>query len=161
MNRTVLLFISLTTLGSCNEKSNGFKDSRQLPSLIYSPKTIRNLEPIALLNLKDGYHLIYTNSQTGIEDRTQLLGQAISKDLVNWTETPKIVFPEMAAAVVRGGIVYDPNNITGLGSRQRPPLVGVFTCSQNRVNVSDKKVLPVIAYSIDGGNTWAVSSNSL
>ncbi len=97
-------------------------------------------EPIGLLDLHGVYRLFYSGAPGpgGV-------GQMVSKDLVHWTRQVPFSFPPKSGKVFKGGIFIDSNNLSGYGTREKPPLVAILSSE------------PFLAFSVDEGITWTAA----
>jgi len=102
------------------------------------------------------YHLFYQHgpfSCDGAQDN-QHWGQAVSTDLVHWTELGDALHPDELGTIFSGSGVVDWNNTTGFQTGDEPPLVFVYT-SAGGVNKwsTGRKFTQSVAYSNDRGRT--------
>ncbi len=70
-------------------------------------------------------------------------GHAVSKDLVHWQEIRDQLLPDAMGPMFSGSAVVDWNNTSGLGRKDNPPLVLIYTAAGN-------PTVQAIAYSTDG-----------
>jgi fructan beta-fructosidase len=158
MKRILLFSLSIVGLLGCKGNADHKKTTGEMRPLHFTGAGPGNIEPIALLNYGGFYRLIY-----GTSDAANNIRQSISKDLINWSERSKSVFPGYNNSVLRGGVIIDSNNITGYGTKERPALVAVLVSIENEDSSDQdkKKVLPVLAFSRDDGNSWAVATDTV
>ncbi|MEJ7738007.1 MAG: GH32 C-terminal domain-containing protein [Chitinophagaceae bacterium] len=163
MKRLLLLSLSIVVFFACKDAGNRTKVTNEIQPLHFTFTTSHNIEPIALLNLGGLYHLIYGTSDEPDIRKTNIIGQAISEDLINWSESSKAVFPKYNNSLLKGGIIIDSNNITGYGTSESPPLVAVLIRIEigDSINQGMKKAFPILAFSTDDGNLWAVTTDKI
>jgi len=140
------------------------------PSYHFTPSKGWINDPTGLIE-KDGvYHLFYQYYRGGwalqdgrfkspIEWGPMHWGHATSTDLVHWRQMPIALSPdkrigntEVQGMIFSGSIVFDRNNISGLGSKIQPPLVAIYTQADTFGLGSGQR--QAIAYSLDNGTTW-------
>jgi levanase len=74
----------------------------------------------------------------------------MSPDLVHWTELPLAIPQDDSEYIFSGGVVYDKNDTSGLGTSSDGPLVAIYTSAQKASGIQEQ----ALAYSNDGGLTW-------
>jgi fructan beta-fructosidase len=75
-------------------------------------------------------------------------GHAVSRDLVHWRELP-VAIPEQGDELVfSGSAVIDKHNTSGLGTRENPPMVAIYTAAKPGSQAQ------ALAYSTDRGRTF-------
>ncbi len=163
MKRFLILSLSVNLLIRCSDSGNIISSSKGSKPLHFNLTTSHVTEPVGLLNYDGYYHLFYITSEESKFHKTNSIGHSISNDLINWTESSKSVFTEYNNSILKGGIVFDSNNITGYGTDKNPPLIAVLTRTEITDSTSEdiKKVLPVLAYSTDGGDSWKVTTDKI
>lgn len=69
---------------------------------------------------------------------------------------PIALYPDSVGYIFSGSAVFDPNNTSGLGTTDKPPLVAVFTYhSPEKMDAGTKDFQTQgLAYSLDHGRTW-------
>lgn len=112
-------------------------------------------DPNGMVYYKGLYHLFYQHYPDGNTWGPMSWGHAVSKDLLHWVDRPVALSPDQYGLIFSGGAVVDWKNTSGLGTRENPPLVAIFTYDNAELK---KAGLPPqsqgIAYSIDEGKTW-------
>jgi fructan beta-fructosidase len=89
-------------------------------------------------------------------------GHAVSKDLVKWEHLPIALFPDSLGTIFSGSAVVDKNNTSGLGTKDNPPLVAIFTYHNAEGEKAGRQDFQTqgIAYSLDNGRTWTKYKNN-
>lgn len=75
-------------------------------------------------------------------------GHAVSTDLINWTEEPIALYPDMNGTMFSGCIAADETNQSGLFSTDQGGLIAFITCDGNGQRIK-------LAISEDEGKTWS------
>ena len=84
------------------------------------------------------------------------MGAAVSKDLFHWEHLPIALYPDSLGYIFSGSAVFDKENTSGLGTRDQPPLVAIYTYhsaegrNAGRIDYQTQG----IAFSVDKGRTW-------
>ena len=119
------------------------------PQFHFSPKTNWTNDPNGLVYVKGVYHLFYQYNPFANVWGHMTWGHAISKDLIHWKHLPIAIPEEKDTMIFSGTCVFDQNNSSGLGSKQKPPMVAIYTG-----HVKDSNQSQHLAYSLDEGKTW-------
>jgi len=80
----------------------------------------------------------------------------VSPDMLHWTNLPIAIYPDSAGTIFSGSAVVDVANTSGLGTKENPPLVAIYTihnAAREREGSNDFQT-QAIAYSVDAGKTW-------
>ena len=80
-------------------------------------------------------------------------GQAVSKDLIHWTELPPALAPDKDGPIFSGSAVVDWRNTSGLQTGKEPVLVAFYTAARYILPAKGDGVQSM-AYSNDRGRTW-------
>lgn len=109
-------------------------------------------DPNGLIFYEGYYHLYFQYYPEGVQHGPMHWGHARTKDFLEWEELPIVLYPDEKGTIFSGSMVYDKENTSGLGTKENPPLVAVFTQHLEE----GKKVIQYqsIAYSLDGGMTF-------
>ena len=131
-------------------------DEQYRPQFHFTPKKNWMNDPNGLIYLDGEYHLFYQYNPFGIKWGHMSWGHAVSKDMLRWKELPVAIPEGDDEAIFSGSAVYDKNNTSGLGSKENPPLIAIYTAH------SDKKKIQAqsIAYSLDKGRTFTKYSKN-
>ena len=126
------------------------------PQLHFSPPAQWMNDPNGLVYLDGEYHLFYQFHPFGTVWGSMHWGHAVSTDLVHWSNLPIALYPDRHGTIFSGSIVYDRANTSGLGTRERPPLVAIYTYNDHALEVrgSLKFQTQGLAYSVDKGRSW-------
>ena len=90
------------------------------------------------------YHLAYQANPYGTRHFNMHWGNAVSTDLVHWTDLPFIVAPDSLGAIFSGSAIVDTDNTAGFGFNA---IVAMYTSASRTQKQS-------IAYSTDRGRTY-------
>ncbi len=104
--------------------TKGIRDFR--PELHFTPAIGWINDPNGLVYENGNYHLFaqYSHSNTG---GFVHWCHAVSKDLLHWEHLPMALSPDELGFVFSGSAVYDAENTSGLGTKEHPPIVAMFT----------------------------------
>ena len=102
-------------------------------------------DPNGLICIDGVYHLFYQHYPHDIVWGPMHWGHAVSTDLLHWEHKPVALCPTKEEYIFSGSCVYDKENVSGLGTKEYPPLV-VFYTAHNPVTGEEQQS---IAYSTD------------
>jgi fructan beta-fructosidase len=140
------------------------------PGYHFTPPAGWMNDPVGLIEKDGSYHLFYQYYDGGwalqdgrykssIEWGPMHWGHAEGADLVHWRGMPIALYPDkkigtrdVEGMIFSGSVVFDHNNTSGLGSKQMPPMVAIYTLADTFGAASGQR--QAIAYSIDNGTTW-------
>ncbi len=120
------------------------------PQFHYTPAQNWMNDPNGLIYYKGEYNLFYQYNPSGTTWGNISWGHAVSRDLVHWKELPVAIPQDNNEYVFSGSAVLDKDNTSGLGTRQNPPMVAIYTSAQKATGIQEQ----ALAYSTDGGLTW-------
>ena len=114
-------------------------------------------DPNGMIYYEGTYHLFYQYHPYSSVWGPMHWGHATSKDLIQWKHQPIALYPDKNGTIFSGSAVYDQQNTSGLGKNGKGPLVAIFTYHNDSLAKTGSKVFQTqgIAYSNDGGMTWA------
>ncbi len=137
-----------------NSVSN-FRESYR-PQYHFTPPTKWMNDPNGLLFYKGTYHLFYQYYPDAIVWGPMHWGHATSTDLISWTHQPIALYPDKLGYIFSGSAVMDINNTSGLGTKDNPPMVAIFTYHLMEGEKAGRNDFQTqgIAYSLDEGHTW-------
>lgn len=126
------------------------------PQFHFSPKEKWMNDPNGMVFYKDEYHLFYQYYPDSTVWGPMHWGHAISKDLLHWEHLPIALYPDSLGWIFSGSAVVDELNTSGLGTKENPPLVAIFTYHNDKLEKQKRNDFQYqgIAYSIDKGRTW-------
>ena len=102
-------------------------------------------DPNGLIYVDGVYHLFYQHYPHDIVWGPMHWGHAVSKDLLHWEHKPVAIYPTEEEYIFSGSCVYDKENVSGLGTKEQPPLLAFYT-AHNPVTGEEQQS---IAYSTD------------
>jgi len=126
------------------------------PQFHFSPKEKWMNDPNGLVYNDGIYHLFYQYHPKDMVWGPMHWGHAISENLITWEHKPIALFPDELGDIFSGSVVLDSSNSCGLGSKENPPLVAIFTyhlMEGEKAGRTDYETQG-IAYSLDNGDTW-------
>ena len=129
-------------------KSTGYYRERYRPQYHFTPEINWMNDPNGLVYFDGEYHLFYQYNPHGNEWGHMSWGHAVSKNLVTWEHLPIALHDEHGVMAFSGSAVADLNNTSGFGTREKPPLVAIYTGHGHGKQTQD------LAYSLDRGRTW-------
>lgn len=176
--RFFYLFLPLVFLISCQERDAApkknttsnetvvvdslcFRESFR-PQYHFSPPTQWMNDPNGLIYSEGIYHLFYQYYPEDIVWGPMHWGHATSKDLIQWKHQPIALYPDSLGYIFSGSAVVDRNNSSGLGSKDNPPMVAIYTyhlMQGEKAGRSDFQTQG-IAYSLDQGQSWEKYENN-
>jgi fructan beta-fructosidase len=126
------------------------------PQVHFSPKTMWTNDPNGMVYYKGTYHLFFQHYPKGTVWGPMHWGHAVSKDLVHWKQMPIALYPDKLGYIFSGSIVVDEDNTSGLGTKDKPAMIAIFTHHDPKGEKSGSSVFQnqSLAYSLDEGTTW-------
>lgn len=120
-------------------------------------------DPNGLVYIDGIYHLFYQCNPFGTEWGNMSWGHATSSDLIHWQEQP-IAIPQRelknrTESIFSGCCVLDQHNVSGLGTREQPPLLAFYTSHYSVAPEGAGRQAQSLAYSLDQGMTWVFYSD--
>lgn len=98
---------------------------------------------------KDGvYHLFHQYNPGSAHWGEMHWNSAVSTDLVHWEEQGVVLAPDESGTMFSGGAAADPENRSGLGSAENPPILLFYTAATRGPSTQN------VAFSTDGGRTF-------
>ncbi len=126
------------------------------PQVHFSPAKKWMNDPNGMFYLNGEYHLFYQHNPLTSVWGPMNWGHAVSKDLVHWKHLPIALKPDLQGMIFSGSAVVDTKNTSGLGTKDNPPIVALYTNhdqSRERQGHNDFQT-QALAYSLDKGLTW-------
>ncbi len=132
-----------------------FRESYR-PQYHFTPPEKWMNDPNGLLYHNGTYHLFYQYYPEDIVWGPMHWGHATSTDLMAWEHKPIALYPDELGLIFSGSAVMDANNTSGLGTKDNPPMVAIFTYHLMAGEKAGRKDFQTqgIAYSLDEGDTW-------
>lgn len=152
--------IILIILASCTDRNAADRQTvfneKHRPQFHFSPPTQWTNDPNGLVYYKGEYHLFYQHYPDSNIWGPMHWGHAISKDLVHWEHLPIALYPDSLGWIFSGSAVIDINNTSGLGTKENPPMVAIFSYHSDSIQKQGRNDFQTqgIAYSLDMGRTW-------
>ena len=115
------------------------------PKVHFTPPTMWTNDPNGMVYVDGVYHLFYQHYPDKPNWGPMHWGHAISRDLISWEHLPIALYPDELGMAFSGSCVYDVNNTSGLGTKDKPPMVAIYT-SHHRLTAVEHQS---IAYSTD------------
>ena len=152
-----IIFNSCTNISS-KELSDTIVDERPdtseiyRPQFHYTPKQNWMNDPNGMFYRDGKYHLYYQYYPAGNQWGPMHWGHSSTNDLFNWTEHDIAIYPDSVLGYIfSGSMIIDSNNLSGLGTKQNPPLIAMYTHHQGETEMQYQS----ISYSLDGGMTFS------
>jgi fructan beta-fructosidase len=134
------------------EPSTTTRQEPHRPQWHYSAAKNWLSDPNGLVWLGGRYHLFYQHNPYANRWGHMSWGHAVSADAVHWHELPVAIAEDERASIYSGSVVLDAHNSSGFGHPGQPPLVALYTGCLRAPTGGQAQEL---AYSTDGGTTWA------
>lgn len=138
------------------EQVTGYYDEQYRPQFHFSPEANWMNDPNGLVYYTGEYHLFYQYYPDSTVWGPMHWGHAVSPDLKHWKNLTVALYPDSHGYIFSGSAVVDVKNTSGFGSREKPPIVAVFTYHDPILEKreSNKFQNQGIAFSLDYGRTW-------
>jgi fructan beta-fructosidase len=112
-------------------------------------------DPNGLVYENGTYHAFYQYNPKGNDWGNMSWGHSTSTDLVHWKEEPVAMEATETEEIFSGSIVVDTANTSGLGSKDQPAMVALYTSAYKEGGPLPKaSQAQSVAYSLDHGRTW-------
>lgn len=136
--------------------SNQYYKEPFRPQFHFSPEKKWMNDPNGMLFYKGTYHLFYQYYPEDIVWGPMHWGHATSTDLIHWQHKKIALFPDQLGLIFSGSAVMDTYNTSGLGTKENPPMIAVFTYHNMEFEKAGKINTQTqgLAYSLDEGETW-------
>lgn len=145
-----------TKEASTDPKTEGEFQDKYRPQFHFTPKTGWMNDPNGMFYHQGEYHLFYQHYPDSTVWGPMHWGHAVSKDMIHWEHLPIALYPDSLGYIFSGSAVVDTQNSSGLGTKENPPIVAIFTYHKmegekaGRIDYQTQG----IAYSTDKGRTW-------
>ncbi|GGH15500.1 glycoside hydrolase family 32 protein [Mucilaginibacter phyllosphaerae] len=122
----------------------------------FSPKAHWTNDPNGMVYYKGTYHLFFQYYPDATIWGPMHWGHAVSKDMIHWKQLPIALYPDKLGYIFSGSVVVDENNTSGLGTKDKPAMVAIFTHHDPKGEKAglSKYQNQSLAYSLDEGLTW-------
>ncbi len=126
------------------------------PQFHFSPEKKWMNDPNGMVFYKGVYHLFYQYYPDDIVWGPMHWGHATSRDLIHWKHQKIALFPDKLGMIFSGSAVVDLKNTSGLGTKENPPMIAIFTYHDMAGEKAGKRNYQTqgLAYSLDQGETW-------
>jgi fructan beta-fructosidase len=126
------------------------------PQFHFSPPSGWMNDPNGMVYHMGEYHLFYQHNPDSTVWGPMHWGHAVSKDMIHWEHLPIALYPDSLGTIFSGSAVVDVDNTSGLGNKDNPAMVAVFTYHQTEGEKAGRKDYQTqgMAYSVDKGRTW-------
>jgi fructan beta-fructosidase len=112
-------------------------------------------DPNGLVYEDGTYHAFYQYNPKGNDWGNMSWGHSTSTDLVHWVEEPVAMEATETEEIFSGSIVVDTGNTSGLGSKDQPAMVALYTSAyKDNAPLPKGSQAQSAAYSLDHGRTW-------
>ena len=123
-----------------------FYTERLRPQFHFTSRTGWLNDPNGLIWYRGEYHLFYQHNPTALPWGNMTWGHAVSRDLVHWTEQPKVLFPDAATGTCYSGAAFiDHRNQLGRKTGDEEVMVAFYLRTEIGL---------CLAYSNDRGRTF-------
>lgn len=149
-----LLFIFCTLLFACGAPEQRVVAVNHQPAMHFSAGDSVSVDPMTLLHLNNNYYLVYQGADSS--KNKEGLYMAASKNLLDW-EAAKEINLGGSIHQIKGALIVDSTNSTGLNNDQKPILLAVVVGK----NAATESLQPVLAFSNDTARSWSVVTKGL
>jgi fructan beta-fructosidase len=132
------------------------------PQFHFTPPSGWMNDPNGMVYHNGEYHLFYQHNPDSTVWGPMHWGHAVSKDMIHWEHLPIALYPDSLGTIFSGSAVVDVQNTSGLGTKENPAMVAIFThhnAKAERLGRTDYQTQS-IAFSSDDGRTWTKYKNN-
>ncbi|TXK46091.1 glycoside hydrolase family 32 protein [Pontibacter qinzhouensis] len=144
------------TAASENPQQKQQFDEQHRSQFHFTPPAGWMNDPNGMVYHKGEYHLFYQHNPDTTIWAPMHWGHAVSKDMIHWEHLPIALYPDSLGMIFSGSAVVDVNNTSGLGTKDNPALVAIYTYHNmegERAGRTDFQTQG-LAYSLDNGRSW-------
>lgn len=163
--KTVMLGLVACVLFGCSGQSStpvtseivgNLDREMHRPTFHFTPPANWMNDPNGMVYYAGEYHLFYQYHPDSTVWGPMHWGHAVSDDMLNWQHLPVALYPDELGTIFSGSVVVDWNNTSGLGSKDNPPMVALFTYHDVKGEQAGTLDFQTqgLAYSLDKGRTW-------
>lgn len=145
-----------------NSDSSMQSNEKHRPNVHFTPPANWMNDPNGMVYYAGEYHLFYQYHPGSTIWGPMHWGHAVSKDMLNWQHLPVALYPDELGTIFSGSVVVDWENTSGLGTKDNPPMVALFTyhdVAGEQAGTLDFQTQG-LAYSLDKGRTWTKYSQN-
>lgn len=132
------------------DEGHSYYTEKYRPQYHFSPEKNWMNDPNGLTWYDGEYHLFYQYNPYGIKWGHMSWGHAVSPDMVHWKHLPVALEEADSVMIFSGSAVVDPQNTSGFGTADTPPMVAVYAGNNTATGAQDVR----LAYSTDRGRSW-------
>ncbi len=154
MRATILLCAVVSAPMWAASDSQAQEPATPRPLFHFTPPRNFINDPNGLVLLDGEYHLFYQHNPEGDRWGHMSWGHAVSRDLLRWDHLPIALREEGGIMIFSGSAVVDAQDTSGLGRKDAPPMVAIYTGDGH------KKQTQNLAASPDRGRTWTKFSGN-
>ncbi|MDB5263027.1 MAG: glycosyl hydrolase family 32, partial [Adhaeribacter sp.] len=131
-------------------------DELHRPQFHFTPPAGWMNDPNGMVYHNGEYHLFYQHNPDSTVWGPMHWGHAVSKDMIKWEHLPIALYPDSLGTIFSGSAVVDKNNTSGLGTKDNPAMIAIYTYHNADGEKAGRKDYQTqgIAYSLDNGRTW-------
>lgn len=144
-----------STQTNATQVNNNFQETHR-PQFHFSPPANWMNDPNGMVYHKGEYHLFYQHNPDSTVWGPMHWGHAVSRDMIHWEHLPIAIFPDSLGTIFSGSAVVDVNNTSGLGTKDNPAMVAIFTYHLAEAEKAGRIDYQTqgLAYSVDNGRNW-------
>ncbi len=129
-------------------------NAQNRPMVHFSPNLGWLNDPNGLVKVGEIYHLFFQHNPVDSYWGNMTWGHAISSDLLHWKQIENALVPDKFGTVFSGSGITDKNNVSGLGTKENPPVLFYYTAAGGTSALSQgQPYTQCLAYSLDRGLT--------
>lgn len=141
-------------IGQSEQKVLPEKDEYR-PFAHFKPSVGWNNDPNGMIRYGGEYHAFYQLNPCGRDWGNMHWGHAVGSDGITWEERDVALFPDEDGTMFSGSAIEDENNVSGLKTGIRNPVLLFYTAAGGTNKLSKNKPFTQrIACSTDGGKTF-------